>query len=183
MFYQHNFYLCSLFLRLTMLFLIFSDFLLTKSFLFYENFIVYNEPFRDFLFNEITGSDLDKLAKDHTDSLNEVRFLVNLDLYKSLHPVHNRINNEAVCAELIGDNYEESPDDFTVGLPYPPQNIGSMSDPQIKAFLKSTIIIQKGSNTQGVVTGEMTPSTRLRVEEGDDLLNRELNREINDIRG
>ena len=84
---------------------------------------------------------------------------------------------------MVGNNYGESPDDFTVCVSYPPANVDEMSNNEIIGFLSETIVIRKGSNIQGVASGEINPFTRLRVVEDNDLLNRDLNREINDIRG
>lgn len=108
---------------------------------------------------------------------------MNPDLYKLLHPVHNKRNNEVVGAELVGDNYEQSPDNFTVCISYPPKNVDEMSHQQIREFLKETTIIKMGAKTQGAISGEIAPFTRFRVEPHNDLLSLELNREINDIRG
>lgn len=108
---------------------------------------------------------------------------MNPDLYKLLHPLHNQINNEAVGAELVGDNYEQSPNNFTVCVSYPPENAEEMSHQQIIEFLKETTVIKMGPKTQGAISGEIAAFTRFRVEPHNDLLNLELNREINDIRG
>jgi hypothetical protein len=172
------------FFRLAMLFFLFLHFLLTNSFLLCEHFIVHNQPFWDSLFNEIaSGCDLDRLARDYNGNLNEVILFVDPDVYKLLYPVQNEINNEAVCAELVGDNYEQSPNDFTVCVSYPPENVLEMSNQQIKEFLKETTVVRMGPKTQGAISGEIAPFTRFRVEPHNDLLNLELNREINDIKG
>ena len=177
--------MCSIFFRLVVLFFLFLDFLLTNSFLLCEHLIVCNDPFWYSLFNEVaSGSDLDKLARDYKGNLNEVNLFVNPELYKLLDPLNNQINNEVVGAQLVGDNYDQSPNNFSVCVSYPPANVEEMSHQEIIQLVKKTTVVKmEPSSQQGVISGEIAPYVRLRVEPHNDLLNLDLDQEIENIIG
>jgi len=157
-----------------MLFFLFLDFLLTNTFSICEHFVQHNNrPFIDLEHRQIdNGCNLGDLVKTHDNRLNDAVILVDPEKYKLLNPKTREINNEAVNAILVGDNRNESGNNFTAYIVYPPENVAKMSNSEIVEFVRETTHIDLIGTWMDV--GKRATFVNFRVEAHNDLLNIEI---------